>query len=126
LIHKDNPARRILIVGNGAMLEQGVENLLTQEPNVHVWTVNHENEGAFIQDVLGARPDVILFHETDELDSGRIFDLLKFIPIVDSLRVIILRSSSAAIDLYDRRRVNAANSRDLLSLVLSDGRAEAS
>jgi DNA-binding NarL/FixJ family response regulator len=113
-----------LIVGIGSLLEQGVESLLTQEPNVQVWNVNHEDEGTFVQDVLGARPDVILFHELGALDSDRIFDLLRALPM-ETVRVIILRSSSAAVDLYERRRVKAADSRDLLALVLSDDRAEA-
>jgi len=114
-----------MMVGIGALLEEGVESLLAQEPDVLVWNVTHANEDTFVQDVLRTRPDVILFHEAGALDSGRIFDLLRAIPTLETLRVIILRSSSTAMDLYEKRTVNATDSRGLLALVLSTDHAEA-
>jgi DNA-binding NarL/FixJ family response regulator len=110
----------VLIVGIGSVLEQGVQNLLAQEPNVRVWNAGYTNEGAFRQDVLRTRPDVILFHELGALDAGRIFDLLRAISTLEALRVIVLRSSSTAMDLYEKRTVHATGNRDLLALVLSD------
>jgi len=115
----------VLVVGFGALLEQGVQSLLAQEPQVQVWEVKYTDDVAFMLDVLQTRPEVILFHETGALDSDRIFDLLRAIPTTETLRVIILRSSNAAIDLYEKRRVTAVSGRHFLDLVLSDGRAEA-
>ncbi len=118
LMRKDNPSRRVLMVGIGSLLEEGVKRLLAQEQDVQVWDVTYANEDTFVQDVLRTRPDVILFHEAGALDSGRIFDLLRAIPTLETLRVIILRSSSAAMDLYEKRTVNATDSRGLLALVV--------
>ncbi len=122
---KNKHPRRVLVVGFGALLEQGVQSLLAQEPQVQVWEVKYTDDVAFMLDVLQTRPEVILFHETGALDSDRIFDLLRAIPTTETLRVIILRSSNAAIDLYEKRRVTAVSGRHFLDLVLSDGRAEA-
>lgn len=120
---KDRP-RRVLVVGFGSLLEQGVQSLLAQEPEVQVWEVKYTDEVAFLLDVLQTRPDVILFHETGALDSDRIFDLLRAVPTLETFRVIILRSTNAAIDLYEKRRVAAVSGQHLVDLVLSDGRTE--
>ena len=121
---KNKPRRRVLVVGFGSLLEQGVQSLLAKEPEVQVWEVKYTDDVAFVLDVLQTRPDVILFHETGALDSDRIFDLLRAVPTLETLRVIILRSSNSDIDLYEKRRVTATGGRHLLNLVLSDGGAE--
>jgi DNA-binding NarL/FixJ family response regulator len=114
-----------MMVGIGSVLEEGVKSMLAQEPDVEVWDVEHTHVETFVEDVLRKRPDVIVFHEAGALDSDRIFDLLRAVPTPETLRVVILRSSSTAIDLYERRRVNATGSRHLLDLVLSVDHAEA-
>jgi DNA-binding NarL/FixJ family response regulator len=111
------PMRHVLIVGMGALLTVGVENLLAAEPDLQVSDITFTKEETFVQDVLRIRPDVILFHETGPLNQNRIFELLRAIPTTETLRVIILRSSNSTIDLYERRRVKAARGQDLLTLV---------
>jgi DNA-binding NarL/FixJ family response regulator len=119
-----DPARRILIVGIGSLLEEGVESLLAQEPNVQVWAIHHEDEDALIQYAARLHPDVILFHEMGALDADRIFDLVRTIP-VEPLRVVILRSSDSAVDLYEKRRVYTADGGNFRDLILGNQRAEA-
>lgn len=111
------PTRRVLIVGMGALLEVGMENLLASQPDLQVSDITFTEEDKFVQDVLRIHPDVILFHETGPLNQDRIFELLRAIPTTETLRVIILRSSNSTIDLYERRSVKAARSKDLLALV---------
>ena len=122
---KNKPRRRVLVVGFGSLLEQGVQSLLAQEPEVQVWEVKYTDEVAFLLDVVQTRPDVILFHETGALDSDRIFDLLRAIPTRETLRVIILRSSSPVIDVYEKRTIAATGARHFLSLVLNNDHAGA-
>lgn len=113
----NSEARRVLIVGTGSIFEQGVESLLTREANVQVSEIVHTHEDAFIQDVLRVQPDVIVFHEIGSFNSDRIFELLKALPEMDTLRVIILRSANAAIDLYEKRTLTAAQAQDFVNLV---------
>jgi siroheme synthase (precorrin-2 oxidase/ferrochelatase) len=110
-------ARRVLIVGTGSIFEQGVESLLAREANVQVSEITHTQEDAFIQDVLRVQPDVIVFHEIGAFNSDRIFELLKALPEMDTLRVIILRSANSAIDLYEKRTLSAAQAQDFVNLV---------
>ena len=108
---------RVLIVGTGTLLEQGVESLLAHEADIRVSEIIYTSESTFIQDVLSMNPDVIVFHETGPLNSDRIFELLKAIPETGTLRVIILRSSNAKIDFYEKRTVTATHSQDFINLV---------
>ncbi|MBI3241386.1 MAG: hypothetical protein HYZ49_03740 [Chloroflexi bacterium] len=115
---KTNPGgRRVLIVGTGSMFEHGVESLLTREANVQVSEITHTREDSFIQDVLRVQPDVIVFHEMGSFNSDRIFELLKALPEMNTLRVIILRSANAAIDLYEKRTLTATQAQDFVNLV---------
>ena len=109
--------RRVLIVGIGSLLEEGVERLLAAEADLQVSDMTFTEEATFVQDVLRKRPDVILFHEAGPLTEDRIFELLRAIPTTETLRVIILRSSDNAIDLYEKRRVSPTQNSDLLALV---------
>ncbi len=109
--------RRVLIVGTGSLFEQGVESLLAREANVQVSEIVHAREETFIQDVLRVQPDVIVFHEMGSFNSDRIFELLKALPEMDTLRVIILRSANAAIDLYEKRTLTATQAQDFVNLV---------
>ena len=108
---------RVLIVGTGTLLEEGVKSLLAHEADIRVSEIVYASESTFIQDVPGMNPDVIVFHETGPLNSGRIFELLKAIPEMGTLRVIILRSSNATIDFYEKRTLNATRSQDFINLV---------
>ncbi len=70
-----------------------------------------------VQTVMDMHPDVIVFHENRLLNSNRIFDLLRALPEMETLRVIILRSSNTMIDFYEKRTVNAARTEDFINLV---------
>ena len=111
------PKQRVLIVGMGFLLEQGVESLLAAEPDLQVSDITFSEEETFVQDVVRTRPDVILFHAVGPLTEGRIFELLRAIPTMETLRVIILHSSESTIELYEKRRINPTQSSDLLTLV---------
>lgn len=109
--------RRVLIVGMGSLLEEGVESLLAAEADLQVSDMTFTEEETFVQDVLRTHPDVILFHEAGPLNEKRIFELLRAIPTTETLRVITLSSSDGAIDLYEKRRVSPAQSSDLFAPV---------
>jgi len=114
---RNKQLRRVLIVGTGTLLEQGVESLLAHEADIRVSEMVFTHEDTFIHDVLRVRPNVIVFHETGPLNSDRIFELLKAIPEIETLRVIILRATNATIDFYEKRIVNATQTQDFINLV---------
>ncbi|MBI3241380.1 MAG: hypothetical protein HYZ49_03710 [Chloroflexi bacterium] len=99
------------------MLEQAVESLLAPQPDIRVSEVIYAQEDTLIQAVLDVHPDVIVFHENGLLNSNRIFDLLRTLPEMETLRVIILRSSNATMDFYEKRTVNATRAEDFVNLI---------
>jgi chemotaxis response regulator CheB len=108
---------QVLIIGTGSLLEQAVESLLASQADIRVSEVVFAREDTLIQAVLDMHPDVIVFHENGLLNSDRIFDLLRALPEMETLRVIILRSSNATIDFYEKRTVNAVRTEDFINLV---------
>ena len=113
--------QHVLVVENGSLLDEGVERLLSHETDFLVSGITYADETAFLQDVSDKRPDVILLNEAGPLDSVQIFELLKNLPTIATLRVIIVRPDDNAIDVYDRQRVIATQSRDLIGLVRNAG-----
>ena len=108
---------RVLVVESGSLLDEGVESLLIRETDMQVSGISYADDATFLQDVTHARPDVILLNEDGPLDSARIFELLRDLPGLASLRVIIVRPDDNAIDLYERKQVIATQSDDLLALI---------
>lgn len=111
--------RRVMIVGSGSLLDEGVERLLRSRESIQVSGIVYSDDTSFLQDVSDMRPDVILLNEAGPLDSLRILELLKNIPTLASLRVVTVRTEDNTIDLYERRRVVATHSNDLLDLIRS-------
>lgn len=111
--------RRVMIVGSGSLLDEGVERLLRSRESIQVSGIVYSDDTSFLQDVSDMRPDVILLNEAGPLDSLRILELLKNIPTLASLRVVKVRTEDNTIDLYERRRVVATHSNDLLDLIRS-------
>ena len=110
---------RVLMVKCGSLLDEGVESLLLQEADLQVTGITYSDEIAFLQDVSHARPGAILLNEAGPLDSVRIFELLKDLPALATLRVIIIRPDDNTIDVYEKRRIIVARSGDLLALIRS-------
>ena len=109
--------RRVLVIESGSLLDEGVESLLVHETDLQVSGISYADDDTFLHDVSDARPDVILLNEAGPLDSARIFELLKNLPGLATLRIIVVRPDDNTIDLYERQRVEAIQSNDLLALI---------
>jgi DNA-binding NarL/FixJ family response regulator len=110
----------VLVVEGGSLLEEGMEALLSREPDMQVIGIPFASETSFLQDVADMRPDVILMNEAGPLTSQRILELLKNLPTLAALRVITVRPQDNTIDLYERQRVVVTEVDDLLSLIRSE------
>lgn len=126
--HK-NSVQRVFVVGTGSFFEQGVASLLSFGTDLHVSGVTYTDDDSFLEDVAENRPDVILLNEAGPLNSARILELLSATRLA-SLRVIVVRPDSNAIDVYERpsliaatmvyerQRIIATTSDDLIELVI--------
>jgi chemotaxis response regulator CheB len=114
------PPRRVLVVEGGSLVEEGIENLLSREPDLQVIGVPFAGESALLQNVVDLHPDVILINESGPLTSERILELLKSLPKLASLRVIMVRADDSTIDVFEHQRVDATEVDDLLNLIRSE------
>ena len=113
---QNKAARRVFIVQSGSVLEDSVESLLSQQPDLQVVSVRYVGDPEFVLAALGERPNVIVLFEGSRLSAGRVFDLLPG-TASQALRVITVCSKSSALDVYDRQRLTAFQSQDLFAFV---------
>jgi hypothetical protein len=128
------PPRRVLIVGNDLLFEEGLTKLLTTGTSLSVTGAKYIDEDtAFLEDVLQQRPDVILLNEESKtLEPARVLELLLSIPSLAGWRIIIVRPNNNAIDVYDfpyssllrklhkRRQFIVAKREDLIDIIHGD------
>ena len=107
----------VLIVGNGSLLDEGVESILKRQGDVRVSGIAYADDTAFLQDVSNMRPDVILLNERSPLTPQRILELLADNPMLATLQVIVVRPDDNTIDVYERQRVTARRVADLVHLI---------
>jgi hypothetical protein len=127
MLQTDLIQQRVTIVGQGLLLDDGVEHLLKlHRPNLIVSHVIYSSKLTFLIYAV-PQPDVILIVESSDMDTVHILDLLSSWPFVTKLRIIVIRLRNNIIDVYeevklvagriscDLRKITARNADDLLS-----------
>jgi len=127
MLQTDLIQQRVTIVGQGLLLDDGVEHLLKlRRPNLIVSHVIYSSKLTFLIYAM-PQPDVILIVESSDMDTAHILDLLSSWPFVTKLRIIVIRLRNNIIDVYeevklvagriscDLRKITARNADDLLS-----------
>jgi len=110
-------ALRVLILQGGSLFDEGLNSLLRRDGNLQILTVELGDAVAFFQEVARLSPEVILLNGADDLKTIKFCDLLNAIPTATHLRLVIVRPDDNVIDVYERRRVVAAQSSDLLAII---------
>lgn len=111
---KRKSAQRVLLIRSGSLLDEGVESLLKDKVELDVVDFAAAREAALLEHIARVRPSVILLNEVDPSQATRMFALLKKAP---SVRIIVTRLNSNAIEVYDKQEVNLARTLDLVSLI---------
>ena len=127
MLQTDLIQQRVTIVGQGLLLDDGVEHLLKlHRPNLIVSHVIYSSKLTYLIYAV-PQPDVILIVESSDMDTVHILDLLSSWPFVTKLRIIVIRLRNNIIDVYeevklvagriscDLRKITARNADDLLS-----------
>ncbi len=112
---QNKATRRVLVVENGSLLDEGVKSLLRRKTVLKVSGVTYADEATLLKDISQLSPDVIVLNEVDPSQAARLFALLTGAPAV---RVIVTRLSDNAVKVYDKQEVRLTASADLVSLIL--------
>jgi DNA-binding NarL/FixJ family response regulator len=108
---------RVVVVESESLLVEGIESLLRQADELEITDVAYTNAAAFLQNISDARPDAILLEMNGPLDSRQILTMLASLPALAALRVIVVRPDDNNIEVFERRRVLARRSADLINTI---------
>jgi chemotaxis response regulator CheB len=111
------PSRRVLLIGDSSLLQEGVAGLLMTELNLEVSDITFTDDRAFVEAIRRLQPEVVVLKETPSLDVARFFRLLRDVPFEQALRVIVVRVEDTALDMYEKQRVCLTQSKDLVNLI---------
>ncbi len=131
MVQTDLIQQRVVIVGEGLLLDDSVEHLLKlHRPDLSVSHVIYCGDLTFLESAVPT-PDVILLVESSDMDTARILKLLSLWPIATKLRIIVIRLRNNVIDVYeevklvagrlscDFRKITAKNLDDLLRVFVN-------
>lgn len=100
------PQKRVFIVGNGSLFDEGITELLARGTSLRVSHMVYSDDIAFLNIIKMDQPDVILVCESDTLDTERILDSISIDPIMIGLCIFVVRLSNPVIDVYERPILN--------------------
>jgi hypothetical protein len=109
--------QRVLIVGDGSLLDEGLRRLLAGKEFLEVANITYTDEATLRDHIFTLKPDTIVLYEGGPLSVNRVFELGADIPGLKRLRVITILVDSNAVDVVERRQVVAVGSADLLTLL---------
>jgi len=94
--------RKVYLLGDGMLFDDILVHMLTSLTNLRVIKRVYDSESAFITDVNGLHPDVILLTETDRYSSEQMLALLSQIPLSTDLRTMVISMEHKNIQILDR------------------------
>lgn len=114
-------ARRVFIVGNDSLFEEGITNLLSFGTDLAVSGTKYTDDPALLAAVIQHRPDVIVVNESMPFDAAHILDLIFSTPTLTALYVVIVRLGSNMVDVHEMpKRLSVTKRDDLISVVRGD------
>ena len=106
---------RVLIIGSGTLLDEGMTGLLQAETDFQVFSITYRTEDDLIQRIAQLQPEVIVISETNDLRGYQIIDAIyRQIPL-PNFRIILVQPDSNTMRVCDF--VTASHSEDLLRLI---------
>lgn len=109
--------RRVLIVGNGSLFDEGLSHLLLERASLEVTRITFKSAADFLQHFLRLRPEVVVLFQGGPLGVSRVFELLKDTPDIAALRLITVMAESSTVELYQRQQMTNVGTDDLCSLI---------
>lgn len=112
MLHLNLPSRRVFIVGDNSLFDEGISHLLTFETNLQISDSEYNDDSSFLENIMQNQPDVIVLTESASIDSAHILELLFSTPSLTALYVIIIRLSNNMVDVYEMPKRFVITKRD--------------
>lgn len=98
MLNSTTTQKRVLIVGEGALLDYGITQLLEHNTNSLVSRAVHSDENA----IKSNESDAVLICESDSVDTSHILNLISSPGMAALLLIMIIRLRNNVIDIYAR------------------------
>jgi hypothetical protein len=112
---------RVLIPQSGSLFDEGLKSLIRRDDGLQILTATAGDAATFFAEVTRLSPEVILLNGASDLEQIPFSEMLNILPAATNLRLIVVRSDDNVIDVYEKRRVQAVNSSDLLAVIRGQG-----
>jgi hypothetical protein len=121
--------KRLFIVGEGSVFDEGIAELLTRGSHLMVSHIIYSDDITFLKIIKRDLPDAILLCETDTLEIESLIDSISIDPIAIGLCILAVRLSNPVIEVYEepilsagkisykRRSIIANTANDLIQMV---------
>ncbi|HMZ08669.1 MAG TPA: hypothetical protein PK078_13720 [Anaerolineales bacterium] len=111
--------RRVMIAGNGAILDTILQNLLVRRTDMEVITVLFDSEENFVEQVLSLTPDIVVINRDTIIDCPGLFFKLSGLLGLKNLQMVILGAESSMVDVFEKREIRLSNSVGLIELLIN-------
>ena len=98
MLNSSSTQQRVFIVGEGALLDDGITQLLEHKTNSLVSRAVHSDENA----IKSNESDAVLICESDSVDTSHILNLISSPGMAALLLIMIIRLRNNVIDIYPR------------------------
>ena len=95
--------KRVLVIRSNYILSAGVECLLKEQQGLEVIGIEIENSNNLIQDVIPARPNVMVIDESTIIT--KLVSLVELFETLPELRVIVVHLENNHMSVFDKRHV---------------------
>lgn len=112
-----NSMRRILVVNNGSLLEQGMERLLASRGDLDVLSLDFEHEEALTACIESTHPEVIVINRDTSINLDRLFSLLGSISGFNHLQIVLISAYSNRVDVYEDQQISELHSQDFFDFL---------
>lgn len=118
MLYPNLPTRRICIVGDASLFDEGLSHLLNFETSLQISGSEYNDDDSFLEDIIQSQPDVIVLTDSEAINAKHIRELLFSTLSLTALYVIIIRLSNNIVDVYEMPKRFVITKRDDLVAVV--------
>ena len=99
--------KRVVIVGEGALFDDAIVQLLRQSTDLHISHTIFSDQAAFLNVIRREQPNMVLVCDSGSLDAEQVIDSISVDPMVIGLCILVMCLRNNVVDVYERPALNA-------------------
>ena len=108
---------RVLVIENGSLFDDAVTSLLKQNGEIQVLTTDFKDSTTLFQEISHLSPQAILVNGGGAWEAAQFCELADARPALARLRVIVIHPDDNVIEVYERQRIVASQTNDLIAII---------